>query len=142
MAIGITGWTTNRGPYTVRPNRDANAFSLLARQSGQQTSYSWSFQATCPTGARLLAESAGSSEFVWRVYPNPTVDEVSVETNADDAQLTVYSADGRLLPDVVVTKKAGTAAALRLDLSAYPMGMYLIRLQTGQQSAVQRVIKW
>ncbi len=53
-----------------------------------------------------------------------------MKTNANDAQLTVYTADGRLLPGVVVTKKAGTTVGLRLDLSAYSMGMYLVRLQT------------
>ncbi|OIN60798.1 hypothetical protein BLX24_01495 [Arsenicibacter rosenii] len=50
FAVGITGWTTTSGPYTVKPASDAGSFTLYARTQGNPNTvvtYTWDWKAVC-----------------------------------------------------------------------------------------------
>ncbi|OIN56671.1 hypothetical protein BLX24_23890 [Arsenicibacter rosenii] len=49
MAVGVTGWTTAAGPFTVLPYTDAQPFTLQGWQSGNFYTYTWDWKATCQT---------------------------------------------------------------------------------------------
>ncbi|NVO84148.1 S8 family peptidase [Hymenobacter terrestris] len=72
-----------------------------------------------------------------RLYPNPTSGTVRLELPAGDpATVRVLSVLGQQL--AVYSFREGTAA---LDLSAYPAGVYLLRIETAAGVGTYRVLK-
>ncbi len=57
MAIGITGWTTQKGPHLVQPFCDVEPFLLRARQASNPLSIvttTWDYTATCPNNCTAI----------------------------------------------------------------------------------------
>ncbi|OIN58488.1 T9SS type A sorting domain-containing protein [Arsenicibacter rosenii] len=51
MAVGITGWTAQKGPHRLQPFCDVEPFILRARQAGNPVAIvtaTWNYTATCP----------------------------------------------------------------------------------------------
>ncbi|WP_019986963.1 sialate O-acetylesterase [Rudanella lutea] len=139
MAIGITGWTTNAGPFTVKPAPDAQPFQLFARQSGQEISYRWDFRAACAGNARFGTANS-PEDLTLLVYPNPSIGLVTLQTAAQDGQIQVYGKNGQLLKSIRLSG-GGSAASLPLDLTGYPAGMYIIELKTAEKTVSRRLVK-
>lgn len=77
-----------------------------------------------------------------RVWPNPTRGEcrvaLPVQNHAKGAGVSVYNSNGMLM----FTRQIQTAAeSLSLDLSPYPPGLYLIRVQAGSVHFLARVVR-
>ena len=78
------------------------------------------------------------------VYPNPTAGQlwVSVPELAEGtaAEVHVYNANGQLLQRVPAHgASAGSAASrLSIDLSAYPAGMYIIRVGNARAKVIKQ----
>ena len=67
------------------------------------------------------------------VSPNPTVDMIKVNTNAENAIVHVFSSTGVLLE---------TTNQIEIDLSSYPTGLYMIVAeQDGQLIGTEKVMK-
>jgi hypothetical protein len=87
--------------------------------------------------------SAGNAAFQLQVAPNPTSGQLLVDLGAfleEAATLEVLDINGRQL----LQRSLGVIEQRheRLDLGAYPAGLYFIRLRTESgQTAVQRVIR-
>ncbi|SDY32142.1 S8 family peptidase [Hymenobacter psychrophilus] len=71
-----------------------------------------------------------------RLYPNPTAGRVRLELPAGPATVRVLSVLGQQL--AAYNFQQPTAS---LDLSAYPAGLYLIRVQTTAGAATYRILK-
>lgn len=57
MAIGITGWTTQKGPHLVQPFCDVEPFQLRARQASNPLAIvttTWDYTATCPNNCTAI----------------------------------------------------------------------------------------
>lgn len=67
------------------------------------------------------------------IYPNPTNGEVNIQTSEPIEYVEIYSANGQLL---------WNQRSNRLDFSRQPAGMYLLKVYTPEQVAVQRVLKY
>ena len=82
---------------------------------------------------------------VGALFPNPAASAVRVPfTLLDDGEVraNVFDATGRLVLEVEsrVAYRAGVRNTLRLDVSALPPGLYLVRLAAGAESAARRVV--
>ncbi|HLV42282.1 MAG TPA: SGNH/GDSL hydrolase family protein [Brumimicrobium sp.] len=67
------------------------------------------------------------------IYPNPTVDFISIEVNsADIINIKLYSIDGR---EMLSTKNT------QINLSSYPAGSYFIHVSTDKGISRQKLIK-
>ncbi len=88
-------------------------------------------------------ETVGMEEAVKtpliKVYPNPTSDMAIVEvvgTN-DDASITVYS----MLGERLYQRQLKGEKKYQFSLSDKPVGIYMVRVQAGNQSEVAKVVK-
>ena len=47
MAVGITGWSSNPGPYKIELYDDMGPFELFAQQNGSIVRFNWDWRAVC-----------------------------------------------------------------------------------------------
>ena len=88
-------------------------------------------------GVRLVSFSL--STFNVLLYPNPTRDKVTVSFEVAKYNSLVLSAvDGKVLRSIQLSPQQDK---LELDLSAYPIGTYFIRLTGAKESVVKKVVK-
>ena len=70
------------------------------------------------------------------VYPNPTKDNLTVETTSNKEQkLEILNLIGQTVYTSVITKKAV------VKTSAFPVGVYFIKLTTDKESVVKKFVK-
>ncbi|MDH4473752.1 MAG: T9SS type A sorting domain-containing protein [Fluviicola sp.] len=69
------------------------------------------------------------------VFPNPTDATVTIQLNAIDAQLELLDANGKVLQ----TNRFSNETIL--NLTTYPVGVYLVRVKTTEQTIVKRLVK-
>jgi hypothetical protein len=74
-----------------------------------------------------------------QLFPNPSrgMVEVRVEGSSENTRWQLLDPQGRLLAEGWLDGARG-----QLDLTAYSAGMYLVRLQTGQQTHTSRLIRF
>lgn len=74
-----------------------------------------------------------------KIYPNPVVDQLNIESSFEQGQLQLQIRDmqGR----VVHSEQQPAYTNIQLPLSHLPAGMYLLRIQNGQQLAWARLVK-
>ena len=74
-----------------------------------------------------------------KIFPNPCTDQVTVNLpNAINGvfHISIINANGQL-----VNQLENTTTAANLDLSAYPSGLYFIKVVQGDRSYVEKLIK-
>ncbi len=74
------------------------------------------------------------------VYPNPAIAEVQVEVPSDFGQfvIKISNFDGKTYYES--DQKTSEARKVTVDTSKFPNGMYILQLQTGQQTFVSKLI--
>lgn len=77
-----------------------------------------------------------SSEAYFRVYPNPFTDVVQYEMDQPPSRIQVYDAHGKLVLEDSSGFRSGS-----LDLSAYPGGMYVLKIRSGQRIRHFKLLK-
>jgi hypothetical protein len=155
LSIAFTG----EGPWTFAfrtGTRDSlvttsvTPFLLTVRPAATTTYTVASVSNQCGTGrvvgtARVQVDPILGIEPVLKAswltaYPNPVqticVVEISAKLAAAGAQLRVYDLNGRN----VVDRKVRTTRT-EVDFSRLPSGVYFIRVENGEQSAVRQIIK-
>jgi hypothetical protein len=86
------------------------------------------------TSVKAAPEADGEYQMI--AYPNPTAGQLTVKINTLhplSGQLQVCSADGRILQSKAVN--TGVNEENQLDISNFPAGIYVIRLETGYTPA-------
>ena len=75
----------------------------------------------------------------WRLSPNPAKDMVrisSFKSSGRDIQISLFSLAGKLL-----LKRSETGNSFQLDVSNLPSGMYVVKLQSPEESALLKLVK-
>ena len=72
------------------------------------------------------------------VYPNPTPGDVTIEISGNYKEVKVFDITGRQL----VVPIQPTATRVRLDLSSYPPGLYVLDIQTERDLKREKVVKY
>ena len=92
-----------------------------------------------PTELGLRTLSFSLSTFSIQLYPNPTKDKATVTFEAAKyVSLVLSGIDGKALKAVQLNSQQDK---LEIDLSAYPTGIYFIRLVGAGENIVKKVIK-
>ena len=94
-----------------------------------------------PTGIEDGAYSSPGNNLL--IYPNPTSGSINIELKLENKQsvgVSVYSATGQLVYNVESVNPTGLYG-MRIDMSAFADGKYLVRVQTGEKSFAHRFIK-
>lgn len=94
------------------------------------------------TGTPVSLNENSTPGAEMKVYPNPTTGALVVELlNIEgNPEIMLLDASGKLLQRDWIQTSAGKAVRYDLDLSSYPEGMYLIKLQSESNISTQRVI--
>ncbi|MCW3161011.1 T9SS type A sorting domain-containing protein [Chryseobacterium oryctis] len=88
---------------------------------------------------KALIPSLGVKDLVKsssKIYPNPTVDFVQLDSDVNIEKLKVFAADGRLVISQEVHSKS-----YRLDVRNLPTGNYIIALESKHNTSKHRFIK-
>ncbi|MBN1951175.1 MAG: InlB B-repeat-containing protein [Bacteroidales bacterium] len=103
----------------------------------------WDFAATKVTGditlyAKWIDPTALKEigESTIRVYPNPAHHEVLIGNLPSQAQICLFSTDGKLL-----IRQDGVSTDEMLDISSLPGGMYYLVVRSSTQNFQQRLVK-
>jgi len=73
------------------------------------------------------------------IYPNPTLRNVTIalkELKRENAFYQLYNINGQLLEAATIN-----ASQVEVDLSAYPKGVYSLKVQSENQTLIQKLIK-
>lgn len=87
---------------------------------------------------KKIEEKQGDLKII--IYPNPTHGELKIETEGYETGTTtgvyLYNLSGSLL-----INKSPAGATLTLDLSGYPVGIYILKIQLGDMVSKWKVLK-
>ena len=78
-----------------------------------------------------------------QLMPNPTNQFVSVSfpANASKCTISLYNTVGQLISAKTYATQAGFKFSEQLDLSANPNGIYILKIESGNQSFNRRIVK-
>lgn len=71
-----------------------------------------------------------------KVYPNPAGDKIFIEIASRNAWISLYNASGVKLVTVTTNELKS-----EMDLSAYPPGLYILQVVTGEQTFIEKIVK-
>lgn len=88
------------------------------------------------------ADLAGSQTQV-NIYPNPATTElnISIQNAYEDMQIEIYAITGNLLRVQRASSSKGEDYQHKIDISEFPSGMYLIRINGSRFNTTQKLIK-
>ncbi len=77
------------------------------------------------------------------VMPNPTHDLLSISfpANADKCTLTLFSTVGQVVSRNTLNTQVGRKFSQQIDLSQFPTGIYLLKIESGNQAFIRRIVK-
>jgi len=94
----------------------------------------------CTTrGITIDSTRQGNNDIInnWKYYPNPTIDQVIIESNNPSGEVILYAIDGK-----EIFRKGMTNTAETIQLSNYPTGTYILSHQNaGKTEIIGKVIK-
>lgn len=129
--FSMAGMAQNKIAYTYDDagNRTSRKVVILAPLS----------QETKSAGAPAPVEEELGEQKIT-VYPNPTKGELAVEVTGgdtkDEIRMVLYNVQGSQLQN-----KGCVAGKTRIDMSAYPTGLYILRIITGNKTVEFKIIK-
>lgn len=83
-----------------------------------------------------MEETSAAADF--NVYPNPATDAVTIEhTSIENAQYSIYSISGQ---EVLSGELNETALSTTIDLNELQPGMYLLKVNSGDEIYTERII--
>ena len=90
-------------------------------------------------------QTPGNAQMPLHIYPNPTTNEVIVETQLNKAEqsvnVSVADTHGKLWKEIRIVSDTNGKIRHKLSLDGLPAGLYLIRLRDGEQSLSRLVVK-
>jgi hypothetical protein len=86
------------------------------------------------TTFQTLSRSENHQDDTIRIYPNPTSELAYISASGDVESLEVFDSSGR-----IVMTKVGNVKVI--NISSFSTGTYIVRIKTGNGSAVMKLIK-
>ena len=136
--------TTAPGPYSLHLYTDNPVITLLAKQGSSTSSFSYNWLAACSSaGSRLAAGNELINHLRARVFPNPVGEEFRVRiegAQGQRVQLELRDLSGHSVLNTFVEVTTPQHEA-QLRFNQQGIGLYLLRVSTGQQAVFLKVIK-
>ena len=118
--------TVNNGGYVT--------FHVSPYLQGMTGTYLLSININRITGINELSDNNN----LFEIYPNPATDKITIETNN---QIESYNLEIlNTLGQVVLNKKIANSIE-QVDLSGQAAGVYFVKVQTGNNTIVKKIIK-
>ncbi len=76
-------------------------------------------------------------DYNFAVYPNPFNDQLNISFESESSEVMVFNAIGEMVQRVNTIGKS----KLELDLSDQPSGIYFIKVRTGEEIQVRKIVK-
>jgi hypothetical protein len=135
--------STERGGDIV--NTIDGSFAIIGTKSNSQNVFAYFIKTDnngCVQPGCMQAVSVQEhlqANLNLKIYPNPVIDQLNIESNFEHSQLQLQISDmqGR----TVHSEQQASNTNIQLQLSHLPAGMYLLRIQNGQQTAWARFVK-
>jgi len=126
---------------TVRLHQDANikTFNIPVTKTVDGIAVdpdNWTFE---KVNSIIVGNIEGIAPNYFTIFPNPTESQAIVsfaQQNKHQKTLKIYSVSGKLMLQQIVQE-----SQLRIDLNAFPSGVYFVELSDGTLSDIQRLIK-
>ncbi len=135
--------TTAPGPYSLDLYTDNPVITLRAVQSGVSSSFAYNWLAVCNPSARVGAGSELTGRLKATVLPNPVSEEFQIRIEGARGRSVVLE-----LRDVsghsVLSRTVAVSDDTHQELVRFNqpgVGLYLMRVSTGQQAVTLKVIR-
>jgi hypothetical protein len=134
-------WTVSNG--LILSGQDNDTLNVLWNDAAMGTIYV--YQTDTVTGCEwvdglaVFINAVGTDEVTsetWKIYPNPASDLINLEGLSINALIIVMDATGR-----IIDQSNATETTLRLNVSDYESGIYLIQVKDDFGIRTERVIK-
>lgn len=128
----------NNGSFTLIPNENKSVFSpkQLGSYAVEVTKNGCTSISTC-FDIKVLGTKDFDIQSVFKLYPNPVNDIITIETNSvDNAKLNVFDVTG----NIIISKELKTTLT-KLNISNLPVGVYLFRISNDIGNVTKKVIK-
>ncbi len=89
-----------------------------------------------PFTIEALGLSSDNKDLAITIYPNPTNNQVHIDTNSIIQQIKLYSLNGRLIKTLPIQKNQYS-----LSLAELANGMYILKIYTQKSISVKRLVK-
>jgi|GEM_PF-2206475 len=86
-------------------------------------------------GKSFVVTEIENSNSSVKVFPNPVQNRLTVEVTTQSVLLSLYDITGRVLHTAVIQEQS------TIDVSAYPAGIYLLKIQDGENTIVKKIVK-
>lgn len=140
IACGLSGTDSNKIYLNLGWDGSENGFFTMNPLSNMGETGGYIFNQNMGAIHHLHPKTVGLDEntiyTALPIYPNPASDHVMISSGLRlNALLSVYSLDGKLVDKVIVP---GGTQEFRLDISRYPAGTYICRLNGEAVKFVKR----
>jgi hypothetical protein len=134
-------WNVSNG--LILSGQDNDTLNVLWNDAAMGTIYV--YQTDTATGCQwvdglaVFINAVGTDEVtsqVWKIYPNPASDVINLEGLSINANIIVMDATARIIDQLNATE-----STLRLNVSDYESGIYLIQVKDDFGIRTERVIK-
>ena len=91
------------------------------------------------TGVQPIEDNLSVDDFIeqnFNLFPNPTSDQLNINTQMENYAIEIYTIQGQLIYDS--SKNKGN---IQLDYSNYSKGVYLLNIASQRRSQTFKVVK-
>jgi hypothetical protein len=91
----------------------------------------------------VLSNEPNSQTFDYQVFPNPTVDKLTLKLGFGESEVIVEDLGGRrhFISTFVVNGGTDNDKEFTLDLTNYPSGIYLVKTKQNGRTKTKRIVK-
>jgi hypothetical protein len=89
-----------------------------------------------PVGGPVRFDNPEEGDYEFKITPNPASDYLQVTADELIEEVNLYSIDGKLL----LNRTIGNVESTTLDISHLPTGVYLLSVQTEEETNTERVV--
>ncbi|SEP55884.1 S8 family serine peptidase [Neolewinella agarilytica] len=89
-----------------------------------------------PVGGPVRFDNPDVADYEFKITPNPASDYLQVTADELIEEVSLYSIDGKLL----LNRTIGNVETTTLDISQLPTGVYLLSVQTEEETNTERVV--
>ena len=152
-ATGVVTWTGTADNYnlhitigeeTIDTTVAGTTYTIEGLENGDQGTVS--VQAVCdtdnisemsePVAFTIVIDGISNNSISANIFPNPTTGNVTIESNAINADITVFDMFGKLM----MTSKVA-AERTELNFSSFAPGIYMVRIAAATGTTTVKVVK-
>jgi hypothetical protein len=120
---------------TLRYASDTNLVDLTLSNIIDETDTNVAYNTTIESDADIQKSNDVDNFQSFKYYPNPTTGSLTIEIEGDIKELYLADINGKLLEKIEIK-----ANYLKIDISMYPVGMYLLEYALGNKYLVGKVV--